>query len=98
MQFIKISPRCGFLAMDCRRGHLFGGVALNQSLDGLAEKVFRQRKAGRRRFNVGLCKDKHHPSSKAQLGLIRNISGSKIRCLMHKQIPDTYFAYFFKIT
>ena len=97
MQSIKISPR--FLAMDCRRGHLFGGVALNQSLDGLAEKVFRQRKAGRRRFNVGLCKGKcHQNTTKAQLGLIRNNSGSKIRCLMHKQIPDTYFAYFFKIT
>ena len=63
MQFFKISERCVFLAMDCRRGHLFGGVALNQSLDGLAEKVFRQRKAGRRRFNVGLCKGKCHENT-----------------------------------
>ena len=38
----------------------------------------------------------HHPSSKAQLGWIRNNSGSKSDVLM--QIPHTYFAYFFKIT
>ena len=31
------------------------GIALNQSLDGIAEQVSSQRKAGRRSFNGGLC-------------------------------------------
>ena len=42
------------------------GIALNQSVDGLAEEVSSQRKAGRRCFNGGLCTlpPEHHPTCK----------------------------------